>query len=321
MTGPGFSDPRPHQPVLYHEIIHSLQPRGDGRYIDGTLGAGGHARGILEASAPDGRLLGLDVDPAALAIAHERLAQFGERAILVYASYTEMAAQAAALGWQAVDGVLLDLGVSSMQIDTPERGFSFLADAPLDMRFNPANPVTAAQLVNTLPEKELADLIFRYGEERQSRQIARAIVQARPIETTRQLAELAKRVAGKGKARPERIDPATRTFQALRIAVNQELETLENALPQAVDLLAPGGRLAVISFHSLEDRIVKQFMQRESQDCICPPRQPVCTCGHRATIKVITRHPIRPGEAEIQENPRARSSRLRVAERLPAQMA
>ncbi len=321
MTVPGFSDPRPHQPVLYQEIIHSLQPLGDGHYIDGTLGAGGHAEGILEASAPDGRLLGLDVDPVALAIARERLARFGDRAILVYASYTEMTAQAAGLGWQAVDGVLLDLGLSSMQIDNAQRGFSFLADAPLDMRFNPANPITAAQLVNTLSEKELADLIFRYGEERQSRQIAHAIVQARPIETTRQLAELVKRVMGRGKARSERIDPATRTFQALRIAVNRELESLENVLPQAVEILAPGGRLAVISFHSLEDRIVKQFMQRESQDCICPPRQPVCTCGHHATIKVITRHPVRPSEAEIQENMRARSARLRVAERLPAQVA
>lgn len=321
MTYLDVPNPTPHTPVLYKEIIHSLQPHRGGFYIDGTLGAGGHARGILTASDPDGRLLGLDLDPVALAIARERLALFGDRAILVQASYTEMVEQANRVGWQAVDGILLDLGVSSMQIDAPERGFSFLADAPLDMRFDPRNSVTAAQLVNTLPEKELADLIFRYGEERHSRQIARAIVQNRPFETTRQLAQLIGRVAAKGKSREGRIDPATRTFQALRIAVNQELESLETVLPRAVSILAPGGRLAVISFHSLEDRIVKQFMQIESQDCICPPRQPVCTCGHHATLKVITRHPVRPGEIELQGNSRARSARLRVAERLPAKMA
>jgi 16S rRNA (cytosine1402-N4)-methyltransferase len=224
------------------------------------------------------------------------------------------------LGWTAVDGILLDLGVSSMQLDTPERGFSFQTGAPLDMRFDPRNPVTAASLVNTWPEAELADILYRYGEERSSRQIARAIVQARPVETTTQLAEVVLRASSShGPYRRERLHPATRTFQALRIAVNRELEAIEVVLPQAVSLLKAGGRLAVISFHSLEDRIVKQYMRRESQDCICPPRQPVCTCGHHATLVEITRHPIRPQDLEVERNPRSRSARLRVAEKIGQQ--
>lgn len=302
----------PHLPVLYQEIIHALRPESPGCYIDGTVGAGGHASGILEASAPGGHLLGLDVDPQALELAFRRLAVYGERAVLVQASYTRIAEQMALLGWTQVQGVVLDLGVSSMQLDTPQRGFSFRADGPLDMRFSPTNPTTAADLVNTLDEAELADLIWRYGEDRMSRKIARAIIQARPIYTTGQLAEVAARAAG-GKS--GKIHPATRTFQALRIAVNEELKALEETLPQAIAALAPGGRLAVISFHSLEDRIVKQFMRRESRDCICPPEQPVCTCGHIASLIEVTRHPIEPGEAEQQSNPRARSARLRVAEK------
>jgi 16S rRNA (cytosine1402-N4)-methyltransferase len=305
--------PYPHQPVLYYEIILALQPHREGLYVDGTLGAGGHAWGILQASDPDGRLLGMDVDPQALNIARERLASFGSRAVIVQASYTHLRRQLDVLGWLSIDGVLLDLGVSSMQLDTPERGFSFLADAPLDMRFDPASTPTAADLVNTMPENDLADVIFRYGEERRAYQVARAIVRARPIHTTRQLAEVVGRVTGGGR---KGFHPATRTFQALRIAVNHELEALESVLPQAVAALTPGGRLAVISFHSLEDRIVKQFMRQESQDCICPPHQPGCTCGHRATLREITRHPIRPQEEEILQNPRARSARLRIAEKL-----
>jgi 16S rRNA (cytosine1402-N4)-methyltransferase len=283
------------------------------------VGAGGHARGILEASQPDGMLLGLDVDPQAIELARQNLTPFGSRAILIQASYTTLVEQMTAVGWDHVDGILLDLGLSSMQLDTPARGFSFQADAPLDMRFDPNNPVTAAVLVNTLSEEELSDLIYRYGEDRKARQIARAIVRARPLATTRQLSRVIDGAALSGRApRQERIDPATRTFQALRIAVNHELEAVEDVLPKAVSALSPGGRLAVISFHSLEDRIVKQFMRRESQDCICPPRQPVCTCGHRATLHMITRHPIRPQESEIRENPRARSARLRVAEKIEA---
>jgi len=286
--------------------------------VDATLGAGGHAWGLLQASGPNGRLLGLDVDPQALELARQRLEPFGERAILVRASYITLTGQLAALGWKAVDGILLDLGLSSMQVDTPERGFSFLADAPLDMRFDPEGLVSSADLVNNLPESELADLIYRYGEEKRSRQVARAIAAARPLKTTLQLAQVVTRAVTSGKSGTKRrsIHPATRTFQALRIAVNRELESVEAVLPQAVAALASGGRLAVIAFHSLEDRIVKQFFRRESQDCICPPQQPVCTCGHRATIREVIRHPINPRPEEIEANPRARSARLRVAEKL-----
>lgn len=319
MTNPFTGIDPPHLPVLYNEIIHALQPERGGRYVDGTVGAGGHAWGILEASSPDGQLLGLDVDPLALSLARERLAPFGKRVILARASYVDLPEQLALVGWGPVNGVLLDLGVSSMQLDMAERGFSFLTDAPLDMRFNPDGRTTAADLVNSLPEKDLADLIYRYGEERMSRQVARAIVQERPISTTSVLARIVARVVGSGKKSTSprsHIHPATRTFQALRIAVNHELDSLEMVLPLAVEALSPAGRLAVISFHSLEDRMVKQFMRRESQDCICPPRQPVCTCGHRATIKEVTRHPVKPKEEEIQQNPRARSARLRIAEKL-----
>lgn len=307
---------RPHRPVLYQSIIHALQPKRGGRYVDCTVGAGGHAWGILHSSAPDGLLLGLDVDPQALAIARQKLAEFGERAILVQASYTTLLDRLRELGWEQVEGILLDLGVSSMQLDTPGRGFSFLSAGPLDMRFSPQATVRAADLVNGLSERELADLIYRYGEEPHARLIARAIVQARPLETTTELAELIQRVVGRGGSRRSATHPATRTFQALRIAVNQELQALEQVLPQAVQALAPGGRLAVIAFHSLEDRIVKQFFRRESQDCLCPPRQPACTCGHHAQLREISRRIGRPTAEEVAENPRARSARLRVAEKL-----
>jgi 16S rRNA (cytosine1402-N4)-methyltransferase len=302
-----------HRPVLYQEIIHSLSPQRGGHYVDATLGAGGHTWGILEASAPDGLLLGMDVDPQALELARNKLSVFGSRAILVRASYTSLAEQLADLKWPSVDGIVLDLGVSSMQLDTPQRGFSFQVDAPLDMRFDPDNPVHAADLVNTLPEGDIADLLFRYGEEHQSRRVARAIVQARPLETTGQLARVVAGVTGSGK---KGMHPATRTFQALRIAVNRELEALEEFLPQAVTSLASAGRVAIISFHSLEDRIVKQYFKKESQDCICPPKQPVCTCGHKAVVRILTRRPIRPGATEVNANPRSRSARLRVAEKI-----
>ncbi len=301
-----------HQPVLYHEVIQALQPRSGGLYVDCTVGAGGHAAGILAVSAPGGRLLGLDLDPQALTLASERLIPFGERAILRRASYITLAGQLESLGWLAVQGIVLDLGVSSMQLDTPGRGFSFRADAPLDMRFDPESPSTAADLVNQLPEAELADLIYRYGEERRARQVARAIVAARPIETTGRLAAVVARVTRGGKSG---IHPATRTFQALRIATNHELTAIEAVLPQAVAALAPAGRLAVIAFHSLEDRIVKEYFRRESRDCLCPPKQPICTCGHRACLTVITPKPLTATEAESLENPRARSARLRVAEK------
>jgi len=303
-----------HLSVLYKETLEALKPTPGGLYVDGTLGAGGHAWGLLEGSQPSGQLLGLDVDPDALVLATQRLAPFGQRAHLRHGSYADLAQHLAALGWAAVDGILLDLGASSMQFDRPERGFSFQKDGPLDMRFNPAASRSAADLVNALPENELADLLYTYGEERQSRRVARAIVAARPLHTSTELAAVIAKALGSG--RSAGIHPATRSFQALRIAVNGELDALASVLPQAVAALKPGGRLAVISFHSLEDRLVKQFMRRESRDCICPPGQPVCTCGHRASLRELTRKPLAAGEQELGANPRARSARLRVAEKI-----
>jgi 16S rRNA (cytosine1402-N4)-methyltransferase len=281
--------------------------------VDGTLGAGGHASGILEASAPDGKLLGLDVDPQALELARRTLAPFGERACLMQASYTSLPRQLDRLGWETVDGILLDLGASSMQFDTPGRGFSFQQDGPLDMRFDPLNPLTAAQIVNEWPEEELANVIHRYGEEPAARRIARAIVRSRPVGGTVHLAAVIEQALGRRGPR----HPATQAFQALRIAVNGELEAVEETLPLAMQALGPGGRLAVISFHSLEDRLVKETFRRESRDCLCPPKQPICTCGHKASLLEINRRPITPPEEEISQNPRARSAKLRIAERLP----
>ncbi|NPV76569.1 MAG: 16S rRNA (cytosine(1402)-N(4))-methyltransferase RsmH [Anaerolineae bacterium] len=303
----------PHQPVLYHEIILALNPKSPGRYVDATVGTGGHAWGILKTSEPEGLLLGLDVDPQALALASQRLAVFEGRAVLRQASYAALQIELQKIGWESVSGIVLDLGVSSLQLNTPERGFSFQSDGPLDMRFDPTTGTSAADLVNHLAENQLADLLWRYGEERLSRKIARAICAARPIHSTQELAQIILMVNRGGGSR---IHPATRTFQALRIAVNQELQAIEMVLPQAVAVLQPGGRLAVIAFHSLEDRIVKQFFRQESKDCICPTDQPACTCGHRASLREITRRPIVPNEAEIQQNSRARSARLRVAEKL-----
>jgi 16S rRNA (cytosine1402-N4)-methyltransferase len=311
-------DHQPHIPVLRDTILDYLNPRPGVLFIDGTLGAGGHEAAILDATGPDGRLLGFDRDAAALDVARANLARFGDRVQSVHASYAEMGRIAPEMDFGAVDGVLLDLGYSSMQIDDPMRGFGFRQEGPLDMRFDRRESRTAAELVNTLGEYELADLIREYGEERYAKKIARAIVGARPLESTKQLADLIERITPRPKSRPGKkpIHPATRTFQALRIAVNDELDMLRDALPQAVDLLKPGGRLAVISFHSLEDRIVKQFTRYEATDCICPPEQPVCTCDKQVRLKIITRKPVGASEEEIAQNPRSRSARLRVAERV-----
>jgi len=311
-----MQEPALHHPVLYNEIIHLLQPHRASLYVDGTLGAGGHAWGILEACEPDGLLLGFDVDGLALRIARKHLDVYGDRAILVQTSFIKLGDQLNSMGWHHVDGILLDLGLSSMQLDVPERGFSFRNDALLDMRFDQEGPVRAIDLVNNLPEDELADLLYAFGEERRSRQITRAIVRERPIETTHQLAKIVAAASGRGR---KKIHPATRTFQALRIEVNQELDALKEVLPQAIRSLKPSGRLAVISYHSLEDRIVKHSFRDESKDCICPPKQPICDCGHKASIKILTKRPIRPTEGEISENPRARSARLRVVEKLPTE--
>lgn len=301
-------------PVLPEEVIRGLQAERGRRFIDATVGGGGHARQILAASAPDGLLLGLDRDPEALVVASERLAACSERAELVHGSFADLEEIGEAQGFLPADGILFDLGLSSLQLADPDRGFSFMTDGPLDMRFDPSSGgPTAADLVNQHSVEALADLLFRYGEERQSRRIARAIVEARPLHTTTDLVGVIEETVGR---RRGRLHPATLTFQALRIAVNEELRALKAALPQAVRVLRPGGRLAVIAFHSLEDRIVKRFMRRESKDCICPPELPICTCDHQASLKVINRKPIRATEEEVVANPRSRSARLRVAERM-----
>ncbi len=301
----------PHEPVLLQPVLEALLPAE--YIIDGTLGAGGHSQALLEAGA--GTVLGLDRDPAALAIARARLAVYDERAQIAHASYAEMAQAARRLGWSSVDAILLDLGLSSMQLDTPERGFAFMRDGPLDMRFDPTSgQPSAADLINTLEADELADIFYQYGEEHHSRKLARAVVQARPLATTRQLAAVIEQAAPRKKG--DKIHPATRVFQALRIAVNDELQTVEQTLPIAIDLLKPGGRLAVISFHSLEDRLVKQTFKHASTDCICPPNVPICVCGHTATIRLVTRKPVMATDDEITRNPRSRSARLRVVEKL-----
>ena len=268
--------------------------------------------GILEKSSPAGWLLGIDADPTAIAISAERLAEYGPRVTLVNVNFTRLVEIASQYGFRPAEGILLDLGLSSLQLASGERGFSFQVEGPLDMRFNPYQGKPASELVNKLSTPELADVLHRYGEERRSRRIAQAIVAARPIHTTRQLAEVVAEAVG----RRRKIHPATKTFQALRIAVNDELSALRQALPQAVELLAPQGRLVVISYHSLEDRLVKQFYRQESQDCICPPEVPVCRCDHRATLEIITKKPITPSELELKANPRCRSARLRIAARL-----
>ena len=306
-----------HVPVLLTEVLAALAPRDGGRYLDATFGGGGHASAILEASSPDGRLLGLDRDPAAIERGRARLSAFGERHRLVRTAFDRLDEAARAAGFEAFDGILFDLGFSSDQLDDPARGLSFRGDGPLDMRLDPDQPETASDLVNRLEVDALANLIYRFGEEPASRRIARAIVDARPVEGTAQLAELIARAAG---SRPQRgrrhIHPATRTFQALRIAVNDELGLLERGLDKALALLAPGGRIAVISFHSLEDRIVKRRFQDGARACICPPELPICACSGRARLRLLGRKPTEPGDVELGMNPRARSARLRAAERL-----
>jgi len=306
-----MSEEAAHVPVLYEEVLDLLQPQTNGRYIDGTVGAGGHTAGILQASAPGGRVLALDKDPEAIAFARQQLVDYGERVTFVNASYAQMGQLAPAHGFAAPDGILLDLGLSSRQLDDAARGFSFMKEGPLDMRFDPTQGETAADLINNLTEAELADLFWQYGEERKSRRIARLIVAHRPLTTTTELADLiAAHIRRKG-----RIHPATQVFQALRIAVNRELETVETGVLAAIDLLRPNGRLAVISFHSLEDRFVKHTFRRLSKDCICPPEQPICTCDAQAAVHLITRKAVQASDAEVARNPRSRSARLRVVEK------
>ncbi|PLX89409.1 MAG: 16S rRNA (cytosine(1402)-N(4))-methyltransferase [Desulfuromonas sp.] len=302
-----------HQPVLAREVLELLQPEPGQVFVDGTLGGGGHARLILECVAPDGRLVGLDRDRDALAAASQLLAPFGLRALLRQGNFADLAIHLKALGLQKVDGILLDLGVSSYQLDCAERGFSFRADGPLDMRMDSTAGTSAAEILATADADRLQSIFREYGEERWAGRIAREIVRSRdqkPLATTLQLAELVSRVVPGGRS-PQRIHPATRVFQALRIAVNHELESLARGLEAGLDLLVVGGRMAVISFHSLEDRMVKQFFRQASTGCTCPPRLPVCVCGRVPQAKLLNRRGIRAGEMEREENPRSRSAVLR----------
>jgi 16S rRNA (cytosine1402-N4)-methyltransferase len=298
-----------HVPVLLNEAVDALQIRPGGRYIDCTVGEGGHVAAVLEHG---GSVLGIDINPKAIEIAQERLRPYGDTAILINNNYADLEQIASAAGFKPAQGILFDLGVSSLQLADACRGFSFQLDAPLDMRFDPHQKLTAATVVNTFSEQDLADIIKRYGEEHRSSNIARSIVANRPLNTTTQLASVVAKTVG----RRGRIHPATKTFQALRIFVNQELERLKAALKQAVNILEARGRLVVISFHSLEDRLVKEFFNKESQDCICPPRTPICICNHHASLKLITRKVIKPSHIEVQTNPRSRSAKMRVAERI-----
>ena len=308
-----------HVPVMADEIVDAVNPRTGRRFVDATVGEGGMSELILEASSPDGELLGLDWDDAALELSRERLARFGGRVRLVRDSFANLRVVLSDAGWgEGVDGIIVDLGVSTLQFGRDERGFSFQADAPLDMRMDRRLPHTAADLLADLPEGELADLIYRYGEEHASRRIARQIVRRRTQAPVRTTAGLCAAVRAAGVKTKPGIEPATRTFQALRIAVNRELEQIEALLERGWELLRPGGRLAILSYHSLEDRIVKQAFAMWSASCLCPPRQPVCNCGWTAKVRRVTRGKQKPTQREIDRNPRARSAGLRVVERLAA---
>jgi len=307
-----------HEPVMLSEVLEYLQPKSGQTVIDGTLGGGGHSIEIVKRLLPDGKLIGIDLDKDALKAAGERLSDYSENAVLRQGNYFEMEAIAGRLGIKQVNGVLLDLGVSSYQFDTAERGFSFRYDVPLDMRMGRDQRLTARELVNTLSAKQLEEIIWNYGEERWARRIAKFIVERRakkPIETTTELVEIILAAVPSG-ARPETIHAATKTFQALRIAVNKELESLQAGLDAAIRLLAPNGRLVVLSYHSLEDRIVKETFGRHTGRCECPSKLPICVCGAKKTIKVLTKRPVTASEAEIDANPRSRSAKLRAAEKL-----
>ena len=312
-----------HKPVLLKEVVTQLRPRSRGLYVDCTVGGGGHAREILRDSAPDGQLIGLDWDEEAIAASRERLSEFGARVQLVRANFVELNRVLMSLGVTTVDGILFDLGVSSRQFDEPSRGFSFVREGALDMRMSrqPRESrgevgASARDVLRTASLEELARIFNIYGEERRGRAIARGIVEERehhPMETTTQLARLVERIVG-----PKRgsTHPATRVFQALRIYVNNELENLKRGLEDAVNHLKSGARIAVVSFHSLEDRIVKQFFVQMGTGCVCPPELAICACGRKEVLRILTRKPMTPTEQEIRENPRARSAKLRVAEKI-----
>jgi 16S rRNA (cytosine1402-N4)-methyltransferase len=310
-----------HLSVMPAEVMETLAPAAGSLQIDATVGGGGHTERILEAASPDGRVLGLDADAVAIERVGIRLAHYGDRLVLRRANFRELATIAPGAGFGAVDGALFDLGLSSFQLADRERGFGFRAGGPLDMRFDTTRGVPASELVATLSADELAALFRKYGEEPSAWKIAKAIVASRevaPIETAEELAALIERISPPNPRVHRRIHPATRVFQALRIAVNEELDALEEGLAAAVDLLRPGGRIVVLSYHSLEDRIVKRFLAAERRGCTCPPEAPVCVCGKAPRLRLVTRPSLTPTEDEIGTNPRARSARLRAAERLAA---
>jgi 16S rRNA (cytosine1402-N4)-methyltransferase len=318
MAAPLGGKGAPHRPVLLEETMRFLVPKRGGLFVDCTVGLGGHTEAILESSS-EARVIGIDLDKEALDYASKRLVPFGNRFHPVQANFREIAAIVAEAGETLIRGVLADLGVSSLQFDSATRGFSFRFDAPLDMRMDPASETeTAAELLLRWPEAEIARILFEYGEERRSRRIARWIVESRergePIQTTKALANLVQRAVGYSKTRA--IHPATRTFQALRIAVNRELAGLDQFVAAAIDLLQPDGRFVAISFHSLEDRIIKQELRRLSGYCQCPPRVPVCSCGARRAVEILTRRPVVPDDTEVEQNPRARSAKLRACRKL-----
>jgi 16S rRNA (cytosine1402-N4)-methyltransferase len=297
-----------HIPVLLNEVMDALQVKPEGHYIDCTLGAGGHSAAILERG---GRVLGIDIDPQAIDMARNNLVSYGNRVNLINNSFENLDIICSKTNFSPVNGVLFDLGMSSLQISDPERGFSFQSEGPLKMCFNPSEELTAEIIINDFPEDDIARIIRNYGEESKSKAIAKAIVSNRPISTTTQLSAIISKVVGFH----GRIHPATKTFQAIRIEVNRELERIKSALKQVVNILIVGGRLVVISFHSLEDRLVKNFMRMESQECICPPRTPICIC-HQANFKLITKKVVVASSAEVTVNPLSRSAKMRVAERI-----
>ena len=313
-----MSQPFAHIPVLAREVAEFLSPRNGGIYIDGTVGGGNHAAIILEASAPDGFLLGIDQDQEALAAARAKLAPYQGRFTLCQGNFADIVTLAKEHGITGVDGILLDIGVSSYQLDNPDRGFSYMQDAPLDMRMDQSHGTSAKDLINEANVDELTRILYEYGEEKWAKRIAAFIVEARtkaPLETTFELVDVIKK-AIPAAAREKDQHPAKRSFQAFRIAVNDELAVLEKGLEGAISLLKPNGVLVVISFHSLEDRIVKEKFKFHATECICPPRTPICTCGHHADLKILTRKPVTAKEEELMANPRSRSALLRAARKL-----
>jgi 16S rRNA (cytosine1402-N4)-methyltransferase len=302
-----------HIPVMVPEILKYLEVSSGGRYIDCTLGEGGHTKSLLEASNPGGEVLGIDADHEAIEVSKNRLEEYGERFIYDNSNFKNIKKIAMKSKFVPCHGILFDLGVSSLQLDKESRGFSFRRKAPLDMRFSINQTLTAQDVLNTFSESEISDILYQYGEERQSRKIAKLIIENRPLSNADELSDLIKKNI---RQTNYKINPSTKTFQALRIYINEELNSLSQALEQSLEILGVGGRMAVISYHSLEDRIVKNFFKKESKYCICPPNIPKCDCEHFPKLKIVTKKPVSPSQSEIDANKRSRSAKLRVVERI-----